>query len=137
MREVQVSDLYQVHGTQQSPIELLTRETFKIQDKLSGSGYCEPAYEGHLEENEEHYSFVLAGPTFPKLTFRDTEAVLRSIHFHAPSEHRINGNDFDAEFHLVHNIVSKELAKNTTAQEPSQHVVVSAMAQISTSPPAD
>ncbi len=131
MREVQVAKLESVHGTQQSPINITAREAFSVADQISGTGYDQNSFKGHVVENAEHHYFELSernNKKLPSVEFRSTRAVLKSIHFHAPSEHQLEGNEYDAEFHFVHDIVSKEVTGNAHVQEPSTKLVIGVFA---------
>lgn len=131
MREAQVAKLESVHGTQQSPINITAREAFSVGDKIVGTGYDQKSFKGHVVENTEHHYFELSerdNKKLPSVEFRSTRAVLKSIHFHAPSEHQLEGDEFDAEFHFVHDIVSKENTVNAQTQEPSTKLVIGVFA---------
>lgn len=114
-------------GIQQSPIDILSKESFPVKEKLTTCDYVQERYPGSVKEDHGHFRFELDTKQFeklPTLRFRSTEAHLKSVHFHARSEHRIDGADFEAEFHFVHGIVSNENQLNEHIQEPSKLLVV-------------
>lgn len=114
-------------GIQQSPIDILSKESFPVKEKLTTCDYVQERYPGSVKEDHGHFRFELDTKQFeklPTLRFRSTEAHLKSVHFHARSEHRIDGADFEAEFHFVHGIVSNEDPLNEHIQEPSKLLVV-------------
>ena len=53
------------------------------------------------------------------LTVEGTEYRLVSFHFHAPSEHTLDGESYEAEVHLVHRSADGELAVVAVLLEPS------------------
>ena len=44
-------------------------------------------------------------------SFAISEYQAFQFHFHAPSEHTINGNYYDLEMHIVHNAISQPLTE--------------------------
>ena len=83
-------------GKQQSPIDIHT--SFKKDLPSLVFNYA-PAkidlvYNGHtVQENEEQGSYFVIG---------DRKFDLKQFHFHAPSEHTVDGQHFAMEMHLVH-----------------------------------
>ncbi|CAN6217900.1 unnamed protein product [Urochloa humidicola] len=60
-----------------------------------------------------------------KLTLNGKEYTLLQVHWHAPSEHTVNGTRFDTEMHMVHEDAAKEKAVvsvffSTKAGKPSK-----------------
>jgi carbonic anhydrase len=82
-------------GKQQSPIDIrgtlpkaLPRLDFKYRPSQ-----IHLIYNGHtIQENEDPGSFGIANDKFE----------LQQFHFHAPSEHTVDGKHFPMEMHLVH-----------------------------------
>ncbi|MGI9253400.1 MAG: carbonic anhydrase [Thermomicrobiales bacterium] len=83
-------------GMQQSPIAFNLSETSVTPDLKLPTG---PANLASIENNG-HTIVVTADPGVI-LTANGTEFQLREIHFHAPSEHRIDGVIYPMEYHQV------------------------------------
>lgn len=118
--EPQTEPTEQPSGFQQSPIDILSRESFAASEKLNPSDYLQCDYPGSVKEDHGHSRFELDATQFkivPSLKFRSIEAKLASVHFHARSEHWIDGADFEAEFHFVHLVDSEEKQAGKHAQE--------------------
>ena len=96
------------HGSEQSPINIVSSQV--IEDKkLSGKQiYYEPTTftilnNGHtIQANAttENNSIVVEGKQYN----------LAQFHFHTPSEHQFNGQNYDIELHFVHKDESGNLA---------------------------
>lgn len=93
-------------GTSQSPID--------ITDTVRGGG---PALRFGYGEHElvvENTGHVIEVPApddaHDRLTIGGQTYTLTQFHFHAPSEHTIDGRSFDLEAHLVHTSASGALA---------------------------
>jgi carbonic anhydrase len=93
------------HGTRQSPIDLRPR------DSVPGSTLVSPHWDpvpltignnGHTVQVDDAApsSLVVDGVSYSLVQF----------HFHAPSEHTLEGRAFDAEMHLVHRSPDGKLA---------------------------
>jgi carbonic anhydrase len=82
-------------GKQQSPIDLrntLSKALPRLDFKYRPSR-IHLIYNGHtIQENEDPGSFGIANDKFE----------LQQFHFHAPSEHTVDGKHFPMEMHLVH-----------------------------------
>jgi carbonic anhydrase len=82
-------------GKQQSPIDLrntLSKALPRLDFKYRPSR-IHLIYNGHtIQENEDPGSFGMANKEFE----------LQQFHFHAPSEHTVDGKHFPMEMHLVH-----------------------------------
>lgn len=99
-------------GTQQSPINLLTTATTTDVAKIDMSGYfnaainksqwadtSKSAWKADIYPEEERLEAGM------KLTYQDGttgDFTFKQYHFHAPSEHAVDGQLMDAEIHLVH-----------------------------------
>lgn len=116
--------------TQQSPINIVARDAFDVSEKLTLTGFERISYRGSIQSKNRHLSFVLSGTDeeLPRTVFRSTVGILKSIHFHAGSEHAIDGAHFDAEFHFVHDIVRSEKPTDAHTQEPSSNLVIAVFA---------
>lgn len=85
-------------GTSQSPIDIVTTEATDLVDLAFDyqPDTLELIHNGHTVQVNHHAdSFV----TIDNVAYK-----LAQFHFHAPSEHTVNGEKFDAELHLVHTI---------------------------------
>jgi len=83
-------------GPSQSPIDIITTEVMEMSDLAFNyqPDTLELIHNGHTVQVNHHAdSFV----TIDNVTYK-----LDQFHFHAPSEHTIDGEDFAAELHLVH-----------------------------------
>jgi carbonic anhydrase len=82
-------------GKRQSPVDIrntLSRALPRIEFNYRPSR-IHLVYNGHtIQENEDPGSFGLANDKFE----------LQQFHFHAPSEHTVDGKHFPMEMHLVH-----------------------------------
>lgn len=103
--------------TQQSPIKLFT-ETSYYAPELRPLQFQYTKVSGTLEGPE----FVLdRGGSDSHVVFDGMKCPLRKLHFHTPSEHRIDGRIADLELHLVHEILEYPEAY------PSAELVVGVM----------
>lgn len=123
---------YTIVGTHQSPINIYEADCFQISDELNVEPYDEKSTWGCIKKHGDHYMFELAEPPkgekAPVVSFRSTKAELKSIHFHAPSEHQLEKDQFCAEFHLVHEICTKGTPGAKYGQEPSSKIVLGVFA---------
>lgn len=122
-------------GFQQSPIDIISKDCFSVREELKAFHYVQESYPGSIMEDYGHFRYELDASKFdnlPALIFRSTDAVLASVHFHARSEHVINGGDFAAEFHLVHKVVPKENPGADHIDEPSSLLVVGVLVNVET-----
>ncbi|KAL5546404.1 hypothetical protein UlMin_006091 [Ulmus minor] len=96
------------NGTKQSPINI-DKRSLKVYPKL-----------GELKRDYKPASATLENPGYyiavnwdnenaGKITIGGSNYRLRQCHWHTPSEHKINGESFDLELHMVH-------INNTTGQ---------------------
>jgi carbonic anhydrase len=92
-------DAYETcNGPSQSPIDIVTTEAVDLVDLTFDyqPDTLELIHNGHTVQVNHHAdSFV----TLDNVAYK-----LAQFHFHAPSEHTVNGEKFDAELHLVHTI---------------------------------
>ncbi|PSR95204.1 Alpha carbonic anhydrase [Actinidia chinensis var. chinensis] len=95
-------------GTMQSPIDMLN-------DRVQ-----EETYLGKLKRdyrpsnatlvNRGHDMSLKWDGGAGHIEINGTQYVLKQCHWHTPSEHTINGERFDLEFHMVHESESKKIA---------------------------
>ena len=101
------------HNNEQSPINILTSgdEYHGEYDEIQVySTNYRPLknVERVIEETEYYYHFRFEWDevvdNFLELKYNDElyRFQLNDVHFHCPSEHKINGNSYACEFHLVH-----------------------------------
>ena len=91
-------------GKEQSPIDIADADSKKLPTlKFTyHPAKIDLLYNGHtIEEIEEKGSFLSAG---------DRRYELQQFHFHAPSEHTIDGKHTEMELHLVHKNESGKVA---------------------------
>ena len=127
MSEFDCAILGLTHGTQQSPIDILSQQAFravlpaivfKYPNQINGTFTRNPW-------DEEHPSFSVSAKTPARIEFGTTHAELKQIHFHSPSEHLIDSKSHTAEFHFVHNITGPNKGdKNFLSREPSTKIVL-------------
>lgn len=93
------------NGESQSPVDIQKSEINQGNTDIKMN--YEPS--DFTVKNDGHT--VLAEPEKPNntLTFDGEEYTLSQFHFHAPSEHQINGEHEDMELHLVHESPEGEL----------------------------
>jgi carbonic anhydrase len=102
-------------GRSQSPIDIVTKGTVS-----AGHEKREHAYKPakltvvHLEHQTDvvntGHSIQVNYPGGSALSVGDKGFELLQYHFHAPSEHTVNGKSFPMEMHLVHRSAGGELA---------------------------
>ncbi len=115
-----------VHGTQQSPIDIIRAQTFEASlpeiafsypDTISGS------FKRHAWD-DAHPFFAISDKICAEIKFGVTTARLKQIHFHSPSEHFIDSTERKAEFHFVHDITAPLKGdKDFHMREPSTKIV--------------
>jgi carbonic anhydrase len=91
-------------GRQQSPINLLSSKAKRLKQPIRF------AYEdmvGQVENNG--HSIVLEFPTRPYVEMEGIRFYLRQMHFHAKSEHALEGVFYPAELHIVHESSDRQL----------------------------
>jgi carbonic anhydrase len=87
-------------GRAQSPIDILTADAVE-ESALQKPEFHYTAIEFEAENNGHTIEIIPA--VFNNYIIIDNDTfILQQAHFHAPSEHRINGKAADAELHLVH-----------------------------------
>ena len=110
-------DVYPIckDGDQQSPINLTTADvTVSSNMEINGYGYRDfsLAVEGtDLKRSEGSVYVPMADGEF-HLNFADGSKSIFEVlqfHFHAPSEHEVNGSLYDLEVHFVHKYADTEL----------------------------
>ena len=97
-----------IEGSKQSPINLQSAHVTHDQQYEGHQIHYEPTnftllnngYTVQANATTENSNIVVEGETY-KLT---------QFHFHTPSEHQINSENFDMELHLVHQNEDEELA---------------------------
>lgn len=111
-------------GHRQSPIDIVTTTSASL-PTLRGN--FRPA-ELRIVHHEHHADAINNGHTIQvnytegdSLTVGDTSYVLLQYHFHAPSEHMVQGRHFPMEMHLVHKSTSGALAVVGVLIEQGSH----------------
>ena len=100
-------------GKEQSPIDLVKWNTNRHPDqKIEGFNYRNYGPEAGLGIIKETDTFKMAftdgrlnvtlPPTGEEETATRSNFYPIQLHFHAPSEHTVNGMHFDLEMHIVH-----------------------------------
>lgn len=84
-------------GTSQSPVDLVAGSAARV--ALPNPGLRLPTGEGEAVNNG--HSVEVEAPAGGTITLGGTVYRFEQIHFHAPSEHAINGRHFPLEFHFV------------------------------------
>jgi carbonic anhydrase len=95
-------------GTQQSPLDIATSPPF-----ISGSpSILLRASTLNFASVVNNFQFNCAEPSRPcgTLQYAGTTYTLANVHFHSPSEHRLNGVQYPLEGHLVHRAVDGRVA---------------------------
>ena len=121
----EISPLYAVcaNGGGQSPVDIAG---YQVSDAAPPAF----AYEGgstHLEHLATTVHVQFGGRNL--LTLAGGDYVLRQIHWHTPSEHRVDGRSYPMEMHLVHGRGSGEFAvvgvfyELGDADEPLQQLI--------------
>jgi carbonic anhydrase len=102
-------------GMEQSPIDIVPTETQTCNDNMKMQLYLTDHTLSDLKVQDLGNTLMAEG-NFSKMVATDVagnsyefEAI--QFHFHAPSEHTINGKHYDLELHIVHQM-TPESAKN-------------------------
>ncbi|TMW55425.1 hypothetical protein Poli38472_010307 [Pythium oligandrum] len=88
-------------GSRQSPIDITQRDACgeeKRRAPLSFAGECSNF---HIKQLYESYKAEIANGSCTVLA-KNKSYNFAQVHFHAPSEHTLNGKTFDGEVHFVH-----------------------------------
>ncbi|MCM3704645.1 MULTISPECIES: carbonic anhydrase [Cytobacillus] len=95
-------------GTEQSPIdiELTNEQTGKTLSEIK-INYSPTAF---TLMNNGHTIQANDASGRNNIIVNDEEYILKQMHFHNPSEHQLNGNNFEMEGHLVHQNKEGQLA---------------------------
>ncbi|OEL31162.1 Alpha carbonic anhydrase 7 [Dichanthelium oligosanthes] len=91
-------------GTEQSPIDIAEVVVSKDLAPLEQTYRAGAA----VVQNRGHDFMLNWTEGNGKLTLNGKEYTLLQVHWHAPSEHTVNGTRFDAEMHMVHEDSTKE-----------------------------
>jgi len=96
----------QCGSSSQTPIDISTvsvveNSTLSLPNFVVTDGGCKK-WSQFADDHAFEVSFSDAGCTNLKLVYALTEYTLIQFHYHAPSEHQINGKSADAELHMVH-----------------------------------
>ncbi|MEM7152539.1 MAG: carbonic anhydrase family protein [Myxococcota bacterium] len=91
-------------GQRQSPINIIETNTVFTEQTVSDAGELHYAESTHIESvtNNGHTIRYDFRPGDNYLRAEDQRFDLMQVHFHAPSEHTINGVRYPLEMHLVH-----------------------------------
>jgi len=85
-------------GNRQSPINIVDAKA--KEGKLKMTPYYSSVSKGLKMKNNGHALQV--NGNFGKLKLHDGEYVVKQLHFHFPSEHKVNGQLAAGEMHIVH-----------------------------------
>lgn len=90
-------------GKHQSPINILEIETTpgNSLDKITGLNYQDNTSLTSITNNGHTIQYNFDGE-LNKFVYEDKEYKMKQFHFHAPSEHTLNGIRYPLEIHLVH-----------------------------------
>lgn len=120
-----LSDAFGTCGTgiRQSPIDL--RAAVPSDGHRVAWTYPEGALEVSYNEHvvdliDNGHTIQLAAPGGSLLHLVDGDYTLAQLHFHAPSEHTVDGRFFPLEIHLVHQSASGRLAVVGVLVEPGE-----------------
>jgi len=96
-------------GTRQSPIDItseLVKTVKQTTEPIQFSGNC-PTF-----TFKQHWDSFKAEPVNStcSMVVQGTAHAFAQVHFHAPSEHTVNGVAYDAEAHFVHQSSNGSLA---------------------------
>ena len=104
----------------QSPINLKEEEvTAEMDGNLLAFDYHATNFRSSFFNHTVHLNPV-AGEKINHVVFNHKRYTLEDIHFHLPSEHLINSQQFPLEMHLVHRSAKNELLVIGVVAEPTQ-----------------
>ncbi|XP_062193577.1 alpha carbonic anhydrase 7-like [Phragmites australis] len=108
-------------GTKQSPIDITKVEASKDLGPLKQTYKAGTAT---MQDRGHDFMLNFKGGN-GELTIQGKEYTLQQVHWHAPSEHTVNGTGFEAEMHMLHEDPSKARAVvsvlfSTKAGRPSK-----------------
>lgn len=86
-------------GTQQSPIDI---DTFSVIDARLTDMQIDWNSQVRLDVMNNGHAIQDGAPDLGTATLDGREYTLKQFHFHAPSEHTVDGRHFPAEAHFVH-----------------------------------
>jgi len=92
-------------GDHQSPIDIHNKDALPSAQKLM---FAYLPTHTHIVNNGHSIEFDMDEDNF--IAVDNKRYKLKQLHFHADSEHKINGNQFPAEMHLVHEAADGQLA---------------------------
>ena len=95
-------------GASQSPINIIDNTTVPMNPNDSLHLFYSPKTVLSKVENNGH-SIQFDFETGDSIQFKNQVYYLKQIHFHEPSEHKINGVTYPIEAHLVHMSQNKQL----------------------------
>ncbi|MER2121935.1 MAG: carbonic anhydrase family protein [Solibacillus sp.] len=107
--ELDPSNLTCVNGSEQSPINVEFPEV-KADGKSKGKSEIHYEPTPFTLENNGHTIQANAITESNHITIESNEYKLLQFHFHTPSEHQFNGQNYDMELHLVHSDENGKLA---------------------------
>jgi len=93
-------------GLEQSPIDLVNPSLIELPpieiDTPSDREVAVMNQEGVVDALDNGHTIQINTKSAEKMTVRDTTYHLAQFHFHAPSEHTVDGRHFPMEMHFVH-----------------------------------
>lgn len=115
-----------VNGSEQSPINVEIPEV-KTDENLKGNEiHYEPTT--FTLENNGHTIQANAVTESNHIIIENNEYKLSQFHFHTPSEHQFNGQNYDMELHLVHSDENGKLAViGVMIQEGNENKLLASM----------
>lgn len=94
-------------GNQQSPIDIVTADVIEAELPETRIEWKESVA---LDVVNNGHSIQGIAPDLGRATINGRDDLLKQFHFHAPSEHTIDGKQFPAEVHFVHEAPDGTLA---------------------------
>jgi carbonic anhydrase len=111
-------------GTQQSPIDIsgARREKFDLMELEFPTASLKIVHQTHvLDAIDNGHTIQINFDSGETFKIGSESYALRQYHFHAPSEHTVNGRHYPMEMHLVHLSKDKKLAVIAVFIEEGQH----------------